>query len=81
MQSRISKNYLVEKKKPAIVDKDDFEYRDKSKVIAFFGIFGLSRFWCEEELNDLICQPISTIFKFSAEAIIEDTKPLDGENE
>ena len=35
---------LVEDMKPAVAVKDDFAYRDKSKVIAYFGIFGLSRF-------------------------------------
>ena len=35
---------LVEEMKPVVADKDDFECRDKSKVIAYFGIFGLSSF-------------------------------------
>ena len=32
----------MEEKKTAVEDKHDFEGRDKSKVIAHFGIFGLA---------------------------------------
>ena len=49
-----------EKKKPAFIDKDDFECQDKSKVIAYSSIFGQPRFRCEEKINDFICQLIST---------------------
>ena len=55
------------------------ECRDKSKVIEFSGILGLSRFWCEKKITDLICEPISTSLKFSAETKMEDTKLLVGE--
>ena len=55
------------------------ECRDKSKVIVFSGILGLSRFWCEKKITDLICEPISTSLKFSAETKMEDTKLLVGE--
>ena len=43
---------LVEQVKPAVMDKDDVERRDKSKVKAYFAIFGLSRFWCQENSMD-----------------------------
>ena len=62
--------------KPVVVDKDDFESRNKSEVIAFFGNFGLSRFWCEEKIEYLICKSISTRFKPSTENKKEDTKAL-----
>ena len=44
---------LVEKMKPVVRDKDDFECRDKSRVLPYFGNLGLSVFWCEE--NSKIC--------------------------
>ena len=53
--------------KTAVAVKDDFACRDKSKVVADVGIFGLSRFGCEEKITDLICKSISTSLKFSAE--------------
>ena len=67
---------LVQKKKPAVADKNVFEGRDKWKVIEYFGTFGLSRIWCDEKLNNLIRQWISTSFKLSPEVKIQNTKPL-----
>ena len=70
----------MEEMNPVVAVKVDFECWDKSKVIAYFGIFGLSRLWWQEKVNGLICQYISTTgFKFSTEAKMEDTKPLVGE--
>ena len=46
----------VEELNPAVAVKDDFAFRDISKVIAYSGIFGLSRFWCEQSINGLIYQ-------------------------
>ena len=54
----------MEEMKPVVAVNDDFACRDKSKVIAYFGIFGLSRLCCEEKFNGLICQWIYTSFKF-----------------
>ena len=49
--------------KPAVVDKDDFECRDISNVIAYLGFFGLSRFWWEDKISDLVCQLSTDLHK------------------
>ena len=41
---------------PVVAVKDDFACRDKSKVIAYLVIFGLSKFLFEEKINGSICQ-------------------------
>ena len=35
--------------KPVVAVKDDFGYRDNSKVIGYFGTFGLPKFWFEKK--------------------------------
>ena len=51
------------------------------KVTAFFGNSGLARFWCEEKINDLICQSNSTDFKLPGQTKLEATKSVVTENQ
>ena len=41
---------------PVFAVKDDFACRDKSKVIAYCVIFGLSKFLYEEKIKGSNCQ-------------------------
>ena len=43
--------------KPKLTEKDDFEHRDISLVLALVRIFGLSRFWCKGQ-NAIFLQRI-----------------------
>ena len=38
---------LVEDIKPVVTEEYKFEYREKSKLLAILGTFGLSGFWCK----------------------------------
>ena len=46
---------LLEEMKPMTAVQHDFECRVKSKVVAYFGVFGLSRFWCEDKIDEFFC--------------------------
>ena len=63
-----------------LAHKDDLKCRNESKVITYFQIFGLSRFWYERKTTNLIYQSISRSLKFSAETKKGETKSLVGRN-
>ena len=65
---------IVEEIKLVLAYKDDLECRDKSKIIAYFGILGPPRFWSKEKINDLIRKSMSKSFMFSVETEMEYTK-------
>ena len=39
----------MEEIKPVLTEEDDFEYRDKSTLLALFGMFGLSEIKTNQE--------------------------------
>ena len=65
---------LVEELNPLVAGKDDFACRDEAEVLALFGTFRLSWFWCKEKNKGLIYQKISTSRKFWWELTMENTK-------
>ena len=46
----------VQDMKLVVAVKYDYAFRAKTKVMVNFGIFGLMRFWYEENINNSIIQ-------------------------
>ena len=44
--------------KPVITEKNEFEYRDKSKVLAFFANFGISELCGPEKMSVCTTDPL-----------------------
>ena len=63
---------LVEEMKPVFSYNYDFEFRDESKVIAYFGSFGILRLRCEEKVKKLSIAIFFTKLKISVKTKLED---------
>ena len=55
----------MEEIKPLVTEKHEFEYRDESNLLALFGIYGLSGFWCKEQSQkfskQLVCHKLKAL--------------------
>ena len=67
---------VVAEMKPVVAAKDDFECRDKSKVIINFGNFWTTKILMRGEKQWFDFQSMSKSFKFSEETKMEDTKTV-----
>ena len=62
--------------KPELTEKHEFEYRDKSMLIAYFGFYGLSYFLFKDQNNWFLIKFGSTSLNISIEALMNEIRPV-----
>ena len=60
--------------KHGFTDKNEFDNQDESKLTAFFGVFGLSRFWWIDFKTDVSIQTFLSSWTFSIGTLMEKLK-------
>ena len=74
--SELSIEILMDEIIHVVTDKNEFDNQDKSKLTAFFGVFGLSQFWWIDFKTDVSIQTFLSSWTFSIETLMEKLKPV-----
>ena len=65
---------LMKEVKPVLTDKNEFHYRNKLILIAFFATFIILNFWCKEHKNNLSIVCFAIIWKLWIETLLLEIK-------
>ena len=65
---------VIEDIQPLVIEKDEIENRDKSKIISLPGIFEQSKFCCKDQTPWCFLQPFLYKCKFLIETLVKEAK-------